>query len=244
MTLLARPKALVRLACAGFIALAAGSASRGPVLGTVDRGVALGAPARDLERRVGSIEGVVTREQRPQRRVVNRYPSGGAPSPLPLQELPTFAYIDGPIAGPPAAATRGFQIAQQDSTFVPAALVVPVGSTVSFPNQDPIFHNVFSYSTAKRFDLGRYPRGESKSVVFDELGVVKIFCEVHEHMRSAVIVVQNPFHAEVGSDGRFRIVNVPAGRHKLVIWNADLDPQEVEVTVPENGVARVQVTLS
>jgi plastocyanin len=191
-------------------------------------------------RRAGSIEGVVTRQQRPQRRVASRYPAG-APAPQPLQEVPTVAYLDGDVAG--EAAPRTLQIAQQDSTFVPAAVAVPVGSTVAFPNRDPIFHNVFSSSSPKRFNLGRYPQGESKSVVFDQPGVVKVYCEVHDHMRSAVVVVENPYYAVVGADGRFRIENVPAGRHTLVIWHMDSDPQEVEVTVPENGVARVQVTL-
>ena len=192
--------------------------------------------------RVGSIEGSVTREQRPQRRVANRYPAG-APAPQPLQDVPTIAYIKGAVAGGSPSATRAFQIAQQDSTFVPAAVVVQVGGAVAFPNRDPIFHNVFSASSAKRFDLGRYPQGESKSVVFDEPGAVKIYCHIHDHMRSAVIVVENPYNAVVGADGSFRIEDVPAGRYTLVIWNTDHDPQEVEVSVPENGVARVRVTL-
>jgi plastocyanin len=192
---------------------------------------------------VGVIEGVVTREERPQRRVVNRYPAGGAPAPQVLQDVPIVAFIEGAVAGA-AAQPRTVQIAQQDSTFVPAAVVIPVGSTVAFPNRDPIFHNVFSSSTAKRFNLGRYPQGESKSVEFDQAGAVKVYCEVHKHMRSAVIVVQNPFHAIVGPDGSFRIADVPAGTYTLVLWHTDLDPHEVEVTVPENGVARVRVTLS
>jgi hypothetical protein len=139
---------------------------------------------------------------------------------------------------------RSLEIAQRDSAFLPAAVLVPVGGTVAFPNRDPFFHNVFSASNPKRFNLGRYPQGESKDVVFDQPGVVKIYCEVHKHMRSAVIVVQNPFYATVGPDGRFRIPNVPAGRHTLIIWHVDEDPHEIQVNVPENGVARVEVTLN
>jgi plastocyanin len=194
--------------------------------------------------RVGSIEGVVTIPRRPPPRVANRYPTGAAaPAPLPIQDIPAVVYIEGAVAGVGAPAPRTIEIAQKDSTFVPAAVIVPVGGTVAFPNQDPIFHSVFSSSQAKRLDLGRYPQGESKSVLFDQPGVVKVYCNVHKHMRSAVVVVQNPFNAVVGADGRFRITNVPAGRHTLVIWHADHDPEEVQVTVPENGVARVEVTV-
>ena len=231
---------LIAFVCAGFAALAASGASR------VDgRGATFGgepATPHHLVRRAGAIEGVVTIPARPQRRIANRYPAGAAP-PLPLQDVPAVAYIEGPIAGAAPTQGRALQLAQKDSMFVPSVVVVPVGGSVAFPNQDPIFHNVQSASTTKRFDLGRYPRGESKTVVFDKAGVVKVYCEVHEHMRSAVIVVENRYNAVVGADGRFRIADVPAGRHKLVIWHSDHDPEEIEVTVPENGVARVEVTL-
>jgi plastocyanin len=210
-------------------AAASGAWARGP------------APAgRELP---GSIEGVVTIQPRAPRRIANRYPAGD-PAARTLQEIPTVAYLEGVVPGSTGAPQRPFEIVQQDTAFLPAALVVPVGSTVAFPNRDPFFHNVFSYSPAKRFDLGRYPSGESKSVVFDAPGVVKIYCEVHDHMRSAVVVVQNPHHAVVGEDGRFDITGVPAGRYRLVVWHAELRPWEGEVIVPENGVVQVRVTLS
>ncbi len=211
--------------------------------------LAFGGLRTDLSRgpapreRVGTIEGVVNIPARPARRVPNRYPGGGAPAPLPLQDVPAVVYMEGSVAGVAAPVARTVQIAQKDSTFVPAAVIVPAGGTVAFPNQDPIFHSVMSSSPTKRLDLGRYPQGESKSVVFDKPGVVKVYCEVHDHMRSAVVVVENPFNAVVGADGRFRIANVPAGRHTLVVWHSDHDPEEVVVTVTEGGVARVEVTL-
>jgi len=122
-------------------------------------------------------------------------------------------------------------------------LVIPVGTSVDFPNQDPFFHNVFSYSSAKRFDLGRYPRGESRRVVFDRPGVVKVYCEIHQWMRSAVVVVENPFHAEVGTDGSFSIAGVPPGRYRLAVWDFDRGQRTVEVAVPAQGSARVDVRL-
>jgi len=244
---------LPRLACVALVALAAGASARvtvttgpaPPSEGTAP-GATVGAGgdrASVVAVATGSIEGVVTRTVRPQRRVVNRYPAGSEGGGNTLQVVPVVAYLEGVVAGSPAAAPRPVQVTQKDTAFAPAVLVVPVGTSVSYANQDPFFHNVFSFSPAKRFDLGRYPAGEAKSVVFDQPGTVKVYCEVHDYMRSAVIVVENPHHAVVGPDGRFTIANVPAGTHRLVVWDVELNPKEVQVTVPENGVARVQVTL-
>ncbi len=152
-----------------------------------------------------------------------------------------MAYIRDAIPGAAASAPSNPTLAQQDTTFSPNVLVVPVGTTLQFPNRDPFFHNVFSYSSAARFDLGRYPRGESKSVEFDEAGVVKVYCEVHESMRAAVVVVRNPFHAVVASDGSFRIANVPAGRHTLVVWHHDGGVREVQVDVRAGASTTVPV---
>jgi plastocyanin len=160
-----------------------------------------------------------------------------------VQSVPAVAYLEGAVAGAPAVAARTATMAQRDTAFSPTALVIPVGGTVAFPNEDPFFHNVFSYSTAERFDLGRYPRGESKSVEFDTPGVVKIYCEVHESMRAAVVVTENPFHAVVGADGTFALTGVPPGRYSLVVWHVDLGEARSQVTVPAGGVARVELTL-
>ena len=158
----------------------------------------------------GRIDGKVIIKEKPARRVPSRYPGGTAGSARPVQKVPAVVYLEGRIGG--TAAPVQAEMAQQDTSFVPGVLVVPVGTEVRFANRDPFFHNVFSYSTTQRFDLGRYPRGEAKTVRFAETGVVKIYCEVHESMRSAVIVTENPFHAVVGPDGSFVIEGVPAGR--------------------------------
>jgi plastocyanin len=193
--------------------------------------------------RTGTITGTVTLHLPVPRRSAPRY-RGQALRPRSVQTVPAVAFIAGAIPGVPAR-TGGATatLAQKDTAFVPAAMVVQVGTTVRFPNEDTFFHNVFSYSTASRFDLGRYPRGEAKEVRFDEPGVVKVYCEVHEFMRAVVLVTENPFHAVVAEDGTFTISGVPAGTHTVTVWHPDLDEVEVSVVVPEGGTARVRAEL-
>ena len=134
-------------------------------------------------------------------------------------------------------------ISQQDTAFVPAVLVVPLGMTVEFVNEDPFFHNVFSYSQAKRFDLGRYPAGQSKAVTFEESGIVKVYCEVHDFMRAIVLVLDSPYHSPVSEDGSFTIRGVPPGTYEVVAWHADFDEQIIPVIVAGGETATVEVTL-
>jgi plastocyanin len=191
----------------------------------------------------GIIEGRVTMEPRAPRRVAPRYPGAGGGAAHAAGRVPAVAFLVGRVAGGRAAAGERPRLVQQDTSFRPPLLVVPVGTAVEFPNRDPFFHNVFSYSATKRFDLGRYPRGESRTVVFDRAGVVKVYCEIHQWMRSAVIVVENPYHAQVAEDGRFSIPNVPPGRYRLAVWDFDRGQRTVDVTVPASGSVRVDVRM-
>ena len=197
------------------------------------------APARPL---AGSIEGHVTFSRMAPARVANRYPGAGGGASHAAGSVPAVAYLLGPVGGPAERGERP-RLVQQDTSFRPPLLIIPVGGSVDFPNRDPFFHNVFSYSSTKRFDLGRYPRGESRTVTFDRPGVVKIYCEIHQWMRSAVLVVQNPYHAQVSADGRFTITGVPAGRYRLAVWDFDRGQRVVNVTVPAQGAVRVDVSL-
>jgi plastocyanin len=108
---------------------------------------------------------------------------------------------------------------QRNETFVPFVLAVTVGSTVDFPNNDRIYHNVFSLSKTRRFDLGRYPRGESRSVRFDRPGVVRVFCEIHSHMSAFILVFAHRYFAATDAEGRYRLEGVPLGTYTLVVWN-------------------------
>jgi len=190
----------------------------------------------------GTIEGHVRLSPSAPRRIANRYPGEGAAAAHQVGAVPPVAFLVGRVGGAPERAERP-RLTQQDTSFRPPVLVVPVGTQVEFPNRDPFFHNVFSYSSTKRFDLGRYPRGESRTVVFDRPGIVKVYCEIHQWMRSAVLVVENPYHAQVSPDGRFTIQGVPPGRYRLAVWDFDRGQKMVDVTVPAAGVARVEVNL-
>src|SRR5215203_2084159 len=104
---------------------------------------------------------------------------------------------------------------QRNETFYPHVLAVPVGSVVEFPNNDSTYHNVFSLSKAKRFDLGRYARGKSKSVRFDRPGIVRVFCDIHSHMSAFVLVFSHPFYAGTDDEGRYRIDSIPPGAYTV-----------------------------
>jgi len=126
-------------------------------------------------------------------------------------------------------------MSQTSETFVPHVLAVRVGTVVDFPNDDTIYHNVFSLSKTKRFDLGRYAKGQSKSVRFDEPGIVRVFCEIHSHMNASILVFAHRFFAVTDEQGRYRIDQVPPGTYVLVAWYEGVVRQTRSVTVPEAG---------
>jgi len=126
---------------------------------------------------------------------------------------------DAPVR--PAPPIRA-EIRQREENFFPRVVAVPVGSTVDFPNDDDIYHNVFSLSHAKTFNLGRYPRGKSLSVRFDKPGIIKVFCDIHSHMTATVIVFNHPWFAVPSDDGEFALGDLPAGDHDLSAWHERL----------------------
>jgi len=138
------------------------------------------------------------------------------------------------------SATGSFVMAQKDKTFAPHLLVMPVGSTVSFPNRDPFFHNVFSFFNGRRFDLGLYQSGQSRSVVFNRFGVSYIFCNIHPEMSAIIITLDTPYFAYPDDHGDVKIANVPPGNYTLQVWSEAISPEAKQpagrrVTVNANG---------
>lgn len=126
---------------------------------------------------------------------------------------------------------------QRNEAFVPHVLAVTSGTVVDFPNSDTTYHNVFSLSRAKRFDLGRYPRGHSKAVQFDRPGIVRVFCDIHSHMSAFVLVFGHPYYATTGSDGQYRIDNIPPGTYTVSAWHDGSTRASRTVTIPAEGGA-------
>jgi plastocyanin len=124
---------------------------------------------------------------------------------------------------------------QENETFVPHVLAIRVGTVVDFPNGDPFFHNVFSLSKTRRFDLGRYAKGRSKSVRFDEPGIVRVFCDIHSHMSAFILVFAHRFFAVTDDQGRYRIDRVPPGTYTVTAWYEGVAQQSRTITVAEDG---------
>jgi plastocyanin len=122
-------------------------------------------------------------------------------------------------ARPTPSAPRRVAIRQSHEEFVPHLVAIPIGSTIDFPNDDLIFHNVFSLSRSAIFDLGRYARGRSRSHTFTKAGLVKVFCHLHSHMSALIRVFDHPYFAIPDAQGRFSIPDVPAGPREVVAWH-------------------------
>jgi plastocyanin len=148
-------------------------------------------------------------------------------------------YLEGSFSKRGKSPTR--QVAQKDLAFVPSLLPVQVGTKVEFPNLDDTYHSIFSYSPAKRFDLGRY-RPEERPIpseVFDVPGLVTLRCDIHEHMRGLILVLNTPYFVITNPDGRFRLSGLPAGRYVLKAWVDSKTTREQPVELKSGATAHV-----
>ena len=133
---------------------------------------------------------------------------------------------------------------QRNETFVPHVLAIVAGTTVDFPNSDRTYHNVFSLSKPRTFDLGRYAAGRSKSVRFDTPGIVRVFCEIHSHMSAYILVFSHRYFAVTDDGGRYRIENVPPGEYTVVAWHESMKGESRRVTVGREGDVDLNFSLT
>lgn len=152
--------------------------------------------------------------------------------------------IDGPVAAEAGAPAKPQTVVQRDANFEPHVLPIEVGTAVRWPNEDDIYHNVFSMSDLKPFDLNLYKKGDHvPEVVFDKVGRVDVFCGIHTQMHCIILVLPNPFFAVADARGRYTIRNVPAGTYKVKAWHERVPSQVKEIVVPAEGEVRVDFVL-
>jgi len=148
-------------------------------------------------------------------------------------------YLEGSFPKPNSSITR--QVEQKDLAFVPALLPVRVGTKIEFPNFDDTYHSVFSFSPAKRFDLGRYRPDERPipSKIFDTPGLVTLRCDIHEHMRGLILVLDTPYFVTTDKDGRFRLSGLPSGHYVLKAWIDSKTTREQAVDLRDRATIHV-----
>ena len=152
--------------------------------------------------------------------------------------------IGEPAESAAASTASRQQLVQRNKSFNPHLVVAPVGSSVVFPNKDPFFHNVFSLFEGKRFDLGLYEAGTSRSVVFDREGISYIFCNIHPEMSAVVVALKTPYYGISDAHGSFVIPNVPPGRYELHVWHERAIPDSLDSQVRTILISESQRSLS
>jgi plastocyanin len=151
-------------------------------------------------------------------------------------------YVDEPAPDVAKHATEAVTT-QKDANFEPHVLPIAVGTTVRWPNDDDVFHNVYAMSDAKTFNLGLYKSEKVPEITFDKVGRVDVFCAIHSKMHCIILVLPTPYFAKADAKGRFVIRDVPAGTYKLRGWHERLPAKDVAVTVPAEGEVNVDLVL-
>lgn len=154
--------------------------------------------------------------------------------PLVYERSRVVVYLEGALPATDNSATPAVQVQQLDRRFIPDLVVIPVGSIVSFPNMDPIFHNIYSLSKPKTFDLGSYDKGETRKVTFPKPGIVTVYCHLHPNMAATIVVTPTRWYARPDASGQYRIPDVPPGQYTLVAWHKSAGFFRKSISV-ENG---------
>jgi plastocyanin len=139
-----------------------------------------------------------------------------------------------------AAQAQRVVVDQRNLSFLPHVLAVQVGTVVDFPNNDKVFHNVFSFRDGKKFDLGMYPKGTAKRIVFDQPGLSRLFCNIHPNMAAYVMAVDTPYFAVSDDKGAFTVARVPPGTYTYHAWRPGGQPLTGSITVDGNSVLEIR----
>jgi plastocyanin len=174
---------------------------------------------------------------------LNSIGAGDTRGARPATPKDIVVYLEGPnVKGVTRDFTGKAELWQINQSFEPHVLGVPVGASVDFPNGDLVYHNVFSYSKPKKFDLGYYGKGKSKRVTFDKAGVVQVFCDIHSTMSAYVLVVDTPFVTQPNENGEYVLPDVPNGEYTLKVWHPDLGDRSVKASVGD-GITTLDVKI-
>jgi plastocyanin len=154
----------------------------------------------------------------------------------------TLIWLD-PIGRGGGPSPSSFTMTTRNKTFLPHVMAVPAGSTISFPNEDPIAHNLFSLTPGNAFDLGLYRKGGGRSQKFDTPGVVNVYCNIHPNMSAVVLVMKTPYYGFANAAGAFSF-DVPPGRYRLNAWNEQGGNTTSDIEVKADGTVAGSVSLT
>ena len=189
-----------------------------------------------------AIEGVVQLPPPVTERALNQRYGTSVEAPLTPSNPPAaVVYLEGNFFGNGKSSSSNVaEMNQKNMLFAPDLIAVHIGGSVAFPNLDDTYHNVFSYSKIKRFDLGRYRKDEKPAtVVFDKPGVVTVHCEIHDRMRGTILVLETPYFQKTDSAGHYRLEHLPAGHFSLKAWVNEADVREHTVDLKSAATLRV-----
>ena len=177
-----------------------------------------------------------------QRGVAVELGADGEEGALAFERSHVAIYIEGATDAAAPGVVKA-SIEQRDRRFAPDLVVIPKGSAISFPNFDPIFHNVFSLSKVKSFDLGNYPDGQSRTVTFPSPGLVAVYCHLHSNMSATIVVAPNRWATKADGKGGFMLADVPAGTYSVVAWHKTAGTFRKTIVIGEKHDADVSFTL-
>ncbi len=218
-----------------------------PVLACLAAATALAAtPYARADFKAGNVRGHVQQPAATPRDAHRPSVTGlGQTAHAPIDRSHAVVYIDAaPRQAFDALPAGRVRLDQRNQTFEPHLLAITIGTTVDFPNDDPIFHNVMSLARGNAFDLGRYPRGRSRSVRFDTPGIVPVVCDIHAHMSAYILVFSHPFFAITDDEGRFAIPNIPAGTYTLKVWSELGSADAKRITIADGTTLDVDFEVS